>query len=266
MPLVLIDLPAWLATGALAGLLAGLFGLGGGIVIVPALTALFGMQQLAPAYSTHLAVATSLATILVTGVASVRAHHRRGAVDWALVRRLLAGILLGGLAGAFLAAALPTLTLRRLFGAFEILVALQLLAFRPGRALWRLPGRAGMTLAGGVIGAVSSVLGIGGGTLTVPFLVWSGLPMVRAVAAAAACGLPIALGGSVGFLLASRDVGNLPPGTLGFVYLPAWAGICLASVLTAPIGARWAHRWPTGRLKSLFALVLCLIGLRMMLG
>ena len=264
MPVPLVDLLAWLATGALAGLLAGLFGVGGGIVIVPALTALFGLRQLAPAYTTHLAVATSLATILVTGLASVHAHHRRGAVDWPLVRRLAAGILLGGLAGSWIAAALPTLLLRRLFGAFEILVALQLLTFRPGTALWRPPGRLGMTAAGGLVGALSSVLGIGGGTLTVPFLVWSGVPMVRAVAAAAACGLPIALGGTLGFALAGSGLDGLPAGSLGFVYLPAWAGICLASVLLAPLGARLAHRLPPARLKGLFALILALVGWRML--
>lgn len=261
-----MELLTYLLTGAVAGLAAGLLGIGGGLVVVPALALLFREQAFADATLMHYAVGTSLATIVPTSIASLLAHHRRGSVHWAAVRGLTPGILAGALAGAWLARQLSSPGLGVLFGVFEVLVALQLLVgIRPG-AHRALPAVAGMTAAGGVIGALSAVLGIGGGTLTVPFLLWHRVDIRLAVGSAAACGLPIAVAGAAGFALAGRSVEAAPAYSSGFIHWPAVAGVALASVLLAPAGARLAHYLPREVLQRVFALVLVLVGLKMIAG
>lgn len=255
----------YLLLGAGAGVLAGLFGVGGGLVIVPVLAWVFIEQGMDADLIMHLAIGTSLATIWVTSLASIRAHHRRGAVQWPLVRGLIPGILVGGLLGAWVADLLPTLALRRFFGVFEILVALQMLWAREYKAHFAAPGKLGLSAAGGLIGTVSALLGIGGGTLTVPYLVWIGVAMRQAVATSAACGLPIAVAGSVGFVLAGWGEPGLPRYSSGYVYWPAWAGVAFASSLTAGLGAYLAHRLPTRLLRRLFAVLLAVVGLKMLL-
>jgi uncharacterized membrane protein YfcA len=256
------ELLAYLGTGAVAGLLAGLLGVGGGLVIVPALAALYGLHGFRADTLMHFAIGSSLATIVPTSIASLVSHHRRGAIHWAAVRGLTPGILLGALGGAWLASRITSPGLRVLFGGFELLVALQLLAGRQPAAHRGLPGAAGLGLAGGVIGAVSALLGIGGGTLTVPFLRWNGVDILRAVATSAACGLPIALAGATAFAAGG------PPGAMhtGFIYWPAVGGIVSTSILAAPLGARLAHHLPKPVLQRVFALVLALIGVRMVSG
>jgi uncharacterized membrane protein YfcA len=258
------ELLAYLGTGAVAGLLAGLLGVGGGLVIVPALAALFGLRGFPADTLMHYAIGSSLAIIAPTSVASLMAHHRRGGIHWPAVRGLTAGIVPGALGGAWLAAQITSPGLRLLFGGFELLVALQLLAGRQPTAHHGLPGTAGLGFAGGVIGAISALLGIGGGTLTVPFLLWNGIDIRQAVATSAACGLPIALAGATAFAAGAAERGLLPDGThTGFVYWPAVAGVVSSSILAAPLGARLAHYLPKPVLQRLFALVLALIGLRM---
>ncbi|MGH8120104.1 MAG: sulfite exporter TauE/SafE family protein, partial [Gammaproteobacteria bacterium] len=209
---------AWLAVGAGAGIIAGLLGLGGGIVIVPALLYLFILQGMPESILMHLAVATSLATIVFTSLVSAWAHHRHQAVLWPAVLALAPGIVLGSIAGALLTHHLPSHTLRSAFGVFEILVGLQIgFGFKPG-AHRALPGRGGMLLAGGGIGAVSTVLGIGGGTLTVPFLLWCNVHIRNAVATSSACGLPIAAVGAGVLIIAGSTYPGLPSGTSGYVY------------------------------------------------
>ncbi|MBS0311448.1 MAG: sulfite exporter TauE/SafE family protein, partial [Proteobacteria bacterium] len=211
----------------------------------------------------QLALGTSLATILFTSLSSVRAHHRRGAVEWPLVRRIAPGIVLGTLAGAALAARMPATVLKIFFVIFLFYAAIQMwLDFKPAPHRG-LPGCAGTSLAGGVIGVVSSWVGIGGGTLSVPFMLWHNVPLHRAIATSAAIGFPIAFAGAVGYVLGGWTVSGLPAGSLGFVYLPALAGIVLGSVLTAPLGARTAHRLPVRPLKRVFALLLFTLALRM---
>ncbi len=259
-----MEWPFFLGLGALAGLLAGLLGVGGGLVIVPALAWWFDHQGLGGGQLMQLALGTSLASIVFTSLSSVAAHHRRGAVRWGEVARLAPGILIGALLGAALADALPSEQLRRVFALFELMVAVQMgLSLRP-RAARALPARLGMGAAGGGIGLVSSIVGIGGGTLTVPFLSWCGVVMREAVATSAACGLPIALAGALGYLLMGWGEAGLPPGTLGYIHPQALLGIAAASVLFAPLGARLAHALPGAQLKRLFALLLALIGLRML--
>jgi uncharacterized membrane protein YfcA len=196
----------------------------------------------------------------------VRAHHRRGAVRWDIFRQLTPGIVVGAFAGAVIADALPTVALRIFFGCFELAVAAHLWFNRAPAPHRALPGAAGMSAAGGVIGAVSSIIGIGGGTLTVPFLTWCNVHLRQAVATSSACGLPIAVAGAIAFVVTGWGTPQLPPGAAGYVYGPAFAGIALASVLTAPLGARLAHRLPVASLRKYFALFLAALGVRMLIG
>jgi uncharacterized membrane protein YfcA len=259
-----MELFAYLLTGAVAGLMAGLLGIGGGLVIVPALAFLFAVQGVADAHLMHMAVGTSLAAIVPTAIASLLAHHRRDSVDWMAVRALIPGIVVGGLGGAWLARQVSSPGLALCFGVFEILVALQLWRGTKPVAHRGLPGAAGMTVAGTTIGAVSALLGIGGGTLTTPFLLWHGVDIRRAVGTSAACGLPVALAGAAGFAVSGLSIVVQRDWATGFIYWPAVAGIVLSSVLLAPLGARLAHYLPRPVLQRLFALFLLMVGVKML--
>jgi uncharacterized membrane protein YfcA len=261
----LADGIAFLAVGSVAGVLAGLLGVGGGLIIVPALIWVFRGTGVADHVVAHLAVGTSLATIVATSLSSIRAHHARGAVRWPIVARLAGGIVAGTWLGAAVADQLPTAALQRAVGVFALLVAVQMLAGGRAEGHRDLPGTLGMTGAGAVIGAVSGVVGIGGGSLTVPFLTWCRVGMREAVATSAACGFPIALAGTVGFVVTGLDAPDLPPGSTGFVSWPAFAGVALASILTAPVGAHLAHTLPVPVLKRVFAAVLVLVGAKLLL-
>lgn len=255
---------SYLAVGIIAGIIAGLLGLGGGIVIVPALLFLFIRQGFPDDILMHLAVATSLATIVVTSLTSAWTHHRHRAVLWNSVKLLVPGIILGSLLGAVIADLLPSDNLRIAFGIFECLVAVQIgFGFRPSPHR-DLPGSPGMFAAGSGIGTLSTILGIGGGTLTVPFLLWCNVNIRNAVATSAACGFPIALAGSIAMIVTGWDRPELPAGSTGYVYWPAALSILAASALAAPLGARLAHKLPLQTLKRIFAVVLAIIGLRML--
>lgn len=257
-------LPIYLLAGAAAGVLAGLLGVGGGIVIVPALVFAFHAQGFPEALLVHMAVGTSLATIVLTSISSVRAHHRRGAVLWPLFWRLTPSIVVGSLLGAVIADWLPADVLRSVFAVFVLVIAAQM-GFGAKPSPHRdLPGRVGMGMAGTVIGSISAIVGIGGGSLTVPFLVWCNVAMRNAVAVSAACGLPIAVAGSLGFLATGLNEVGLPAWSSGYLYWPAGAGIAVTSVLFAPLGAHLAHRIPADRLKRFFAIFLALVGLRLL--
>lgn len=251
--------------GALAGLMAGLLGVGGGLVIVPVLLWAFGLLGFPSHVLMHMAVGTSLATIVVTSISSIGAHHRRRAVRWELVRQLTPGILLGAWAGALVADWMSGQWLRRVFAVFVFFVGTRMLLGFRVRVGSKLPGRAGFWGAGGIIGAVSALVGIGGGSLTVPFLHASGVDMREAVASSSACGLPIALAGALGFVWTGWLEPGLPAGSTGYVYWPAFAGIALTSVLLAPIGARLAHSLPVLALQRVFALLLLGVGSKLLL-
>lgn len=255
----------YLATGAFAGLLAGLLGVGGGLIIVPILALSFAAQGVAGEVQMHLAIGTSLATIIFTSISSVTAHHRRGAVEWPVFHALTPGIVVGALLGALIARWLPTPSLRTLFGLFELFVALQMALNLKPASHRVLPGMLGMSSAGGVIGALSALVGIGGGTLTVPFLLWCNVTIQRAIATSAACGLPIAVAGAIGFVLSGWDNPHLPAASSGYLYWPALLGVVASSVLFAPLGAGLAHALPTAVLKRLFALLLLGLALRMLM-
>lgn len=256
----------YLALGLATGFIAGLLGVGGGLIMVPVLTWAFLQQGFTPDYNIHLALGTSLATIVLTAVSSLRAHHGHGAVDWGVVRRIAPGILLGTLAGALIAAHLSDFGLKLFFTLFLFYAATQmLLGFKPP-ANRSLPGWPGMTAAGGVIGLVSSWVGIGGGTLTIPFLTWCNLGMRGAIGTSSAVGLPIALAGAAGYVVSGWHAPGLPAWSAGFVHLPAFLAIVATTWLTAPLGARCTHTWPVARIKRLFAGLLYLLGVRMAYG
>jgi uncharacterized membrane protein YfcA len=261
-----MELLTYLTAGAFAGLMAGLLGIGGGLIIVPALAVLFTAQGFAGDTLMHYAVGTSLATIVPTSVSSLLAHHRRGSVLWPAVRGMAPAIVLGALAGAWLAQQVSSPGLALCFGVFEILVAIQLLVGRQPAAHRTLPGPAGLGVAGSVVGVISALLGIGGATLTAPFLMWNRVDIRTAVGTAATCGLPIALAGAAGFVLAGIAADGQPGWNSGFVYWPAVAGIVLASVPMAPVGARLAHHLPQRMLQRIFAAFLVLVGMKMILG
>jgi uncharacterized protein len=254
----------YLATGAFAGVLAGLLGIGGGLIIVPLLTFVFTAQQLPAEYILHLALGTSLASIIFTSVSSFRAHHARGAVNWRVVKTISVGILTGTFFGTWVAAQLSSPFLKVFFVCFLYFVALQmLLNLRPTPSR-TLPGGGGMFGVGNVIGGVSSLVGIGGGSLSVPFLAWCNVPIHHAVGTSAAIGFPIAVAGAAGYALNGIGVPLLPAETLGFVHLPALFGISLASIFTAPLGVRLAHSLPVAKLKKIFAFFLMVMGTRML--
>lgn len=255
---------ALLATGAVAGVLAGLLGVGGGIVIVPVLFNLFPLLGIDESVRMHVAVGTSLATIIPTSIISARAHHRRGSLDVGLLKSLAPGVVIGVLAGGWLGSNARGDVLTAVFAAVALLVAANMAFRKEGMVLASsLPGgllRQGMAV---VIGGFSVVMGIGGGTLSVPILTAFNVPIRRAVGTAAALGLVIGLPGAVGFILAGLDVPDRPPGSLGYANLIGFALIVPATMLMAPVGARIAHAIPPALLRKAFALFLLLTALRM---
>lgn len=253
----------YIALGAFAGILAGLLGVGGGLVIVPMLTFIFTAQGLPEGQILHLALGTSLASIMFTSVSSLRAHHLRGAVDWPVVRRISFGIVVGTFGGSWVAAQLSSRFLKISFVVFIFYVALQMLLNIKPKPHRQLPGGTAMFGVGGLIGVVSSLVGIGGGSMSVPFLLWCNVAMHRAIGTSAAIGFPIALAGTAGYVVNGFST-SLPPHSLGFVYLPALLGVAAMSVVTAPFGARLAHSLPVGGLKKIFALLLVGMGIKML--
>ena len=256
----------YLACGAVAGILAGLLGVGGGIVIVPMLAVIFPLQGIQAEYVQQFALGTSLASIMITSVSSARAHHARKAVRWNIVRRITPGIVAGTFAGGLVATHMPTLFLKAFFICFLLLVSAQMLSnYRPpaGREM---PGFWGTAGAGSGIGLVSSFVGIGGGTLSVPFMNFCNVELHHAVGTSAAIGFPIAVAGTLGYIVGGWGRPDLPSGALGFVHVWAFVGIASASFITAPLGARLSHSLPTAKLKCGFAIFLIVVALRMLYG
>jgi uncharacterized membrane protein YfcA len=259
-------LAAYLALGACAGFLAGMLGIGGGMIVVPVLALMLEAQGLSREHVLHLAVGTGMATILFTSLSSARAHATRGGVRWEIARRLTPGILFGGVVGALVANHLSTRTLAIYFTAFVFLMAVNIALDRKPKPSRQPPGATGMFAAGTMIGGLSSLVAIGGTVMSVPFMIYCNVPIIQAVGTAAAIGFPIAVGGTIGYLYTGWNADGLPAWSLGYVYLPALAGITIASVATAPLGASLAHRVPGKMLKRLFAGLLFLLAARMLVG
>jgi uncharacterized membrane protein YfcA len=256
---------AYLILGAIAGFLAGMFGVGGGLVLVPVLLFLFDSQQFPTEHVMHLALGTSMATILFTSLASMREHHLHGAVNWRVVRNITPGILLGTGIGAVFATSISPHSMGIFFSMFMYFAAAQILFDARPHASRQLPGMAGMTITGILTGWLSSLVSIGGGSIVVPFLIWCNVTLRNAIGTSAAIGFPVAVGGTLGYIVTGMSIHPLPAYSLGFVYLPALLWVALATVITAPLGAKTTHRMKTGALRKLFALLLLVLATKLLL-
>ncbi|MDR3088238.1 MAG: sulfite exporter TauE/SafE family protein [Desulfobulbaceae bacterium] len=261
---MLTIIAGYCAIGAVAGVLAGLLGIGGGLVIVPVLIYTLTLQRVEHQVIMHMALATSMASIIFTSISSFMAHSRRGAVRWDIVKTITPGILVGTFLGSCVASAMPTLWLKAIFVVFLYTMAWQMLARKKPKAARELPGTVGISAVGGAIGVVSSLVGIGGGSLSVPFMLWCNVVVHHAIGTSAAIGLPIAVAGTIGYVWNGWGAANLPPYALGYVYLPACLGIVAFSMLTAPLGVRLAHRLPVDTLKRVFATLLLVLATKML--
>jgi uncharacterized membrane protein YfcA len=257
-----MDLPMLLLSGAVAGTLAGLLGIGGGVIIVPIVTLLFEGHGVPHGVAIKMALGTSLATIVVTAVSSIYTHHRKGAVDWGLFRVMGPAVFVGSLLGAWLADVIPGDALYLAFIVFLFAVSLQMALGRVS-AHRGLPGAAGLASASTAVGVVSALMGIGGGAMHVPFLSYCGVPVKRAIATAAAVGLPLAVSATIGYIVGGLDEAGIPPGSIGYVNLPVFGGVVAASLVFAPLGATLAHKLPDLLLRRLFAALLFVLAGRM---
>ncbi|MEN1786381.1 MAG: sulfite exporter TauE/SafE family protein [Bacteroidota bacterium] len=265
----------YLTAGAFAGLLAGLFGIGGGLVIVPILIYIFTVKDVPEAALTHICIGTSLATIIVTSIGSLRAHNKKGVIIWSVWKCMAPGLVIGSLLGAGIASVIHGKALQAIIGIGVFLIGIKMLIIR-NKALKendfsKLPSPGGQTALGGFIGIVSAIFGIGGGTLTVPFLSNYGLRIQNAVGTSAACGLPIAIAGVIGFLVFGQFIDPsvkeaLPHGVIGFVHIYAFTCLSLSSFFTARIGAILAHKLPAAALKKAFAVLMLILGVKLVLN
>ncbi len=246
-------------------MVAGLLGIGGGVIVVPALALILPHAGVHSHHIMHFAVGTSLASIVFTTGMSSFAHHRRGNVDWYLALRLGPGMMAGAIVAGFLAGYIPANALRAVYILFVSLVALRTFARLESPESWQVPSTRGLLTAGGLMGSVATWVGVGGGVLNVPFLTATHVPMKRAIGTSASLGAPHALCGALGFVLSGQQSPDLPPGALGFVYLPALAGMVVFSVSMATIGARLTDRVPTSLLQKLFAILLLMGAVKMAL-
>jgi len=252
-PLLILELAL---LGTCTGFLAGLLGIGGGMLMVPFMTFILSSKGFPADYTVKMAVATSLATICFTSLSSVRAHHQRGAVLWPVARLLAPGILVGSALGAQIAVALPGKVLSVLFALFVGFSATQMFLDRKPKPTRTLPAGPGMFAMGGLIGMLSALVGAGGAFISVPFMTWCNVKIHNAVGTSSALGFPIALAGTLGYVWAGIGMPQMPAGSVGYIYLPALVIISIASMAMAPLGARTAHRMDIRPLKKVFATVL----------
>jgi uncharacterized membrane protein YfcA len=261
-PLLIVEL---ILLGLCTGFLAGLLGIGGGMIMVPFLTIILSGRGVAPDLAVKMAIATSMATIIFTSISSVRAHHKRGAVRWDLVKGLAPGIVLGGMVASMgVFALLKGAWLALFFAAFVSFSATQMFLDKKPAPSRQVPGTAGLLGAGGVIGFLSGLVGAGGGFVSVPFMAWCNVAIHNAVATSAALGFPIALANVVGYVISGQGLQNLPEHSFGYLWLPALGVIAACSVFTAPIGAKAAHKLPVKQLKRAFASILYLLAAYML--
>lgn len=255
-----------LALGAFVGFMAGVLGVGGGLIVVPALLYILPSVGISSSQLPHIAIATSLAAIILTSISSARAHHKRGNIPWSLFKSMLPGLVLGALASGFIAERIPADTLQRGFAIFVILMTIQMVYPFKTESNRQLPNAFVLFIASAFIAVLAGLTGIGGGILVVPFLTFYGLQMRQAVGFSAAMGFLISLSGSFGYIIAGMDAPELPYGTVGFIYLPALFGLIITSIFMAPVGVKAASTLPTPVLKKIFALLLLCVGLKLILA
>jgi len=256
--------PVYLAIGAAVGFLAGLLGVGGGMITVPMLVFVFTAKGFPVNHLMHLSLATAMATIPFTSASSVRAHHVRGGVEWRVVRGMLPGLAAGALLGALVAGAVPSRPLAIFFSAFVFYAASNMFFELRTTPTRQLPGPLGLGVTGAVVSFLASFLAAGAAFMTVPFMTWCNVPLKRAIGTAAAIGFPLALASTLGYVYSGWSAPGLPSGSLGFVYLPALGLIVATSVVTAPWGARVSHRLPVRKLRMVFGLLLFALALHML--
>lgn len=250
--------------GASAGFLAGLFGIGGGTVIVPIMVWLLGYWGIGGEYVQHLAIGTSFAVMVFTTFSGALAQHRRGAIRWEIVRNMSPMMVLGGILGSMVARYIPAAHLQLVFTVFIYALSVQLLLGFSPKPRETMPGRAMMMGVGSGVGVLSSWVGIGGGTLSVPFLLYCRSTIHQATATSAGLAWPMSVSGAVGYLLAGWSVEGLPAGSIGFWYAPAAAILAMGTVLFAPIGVRVAHRLPAPVLKKAVGWLMFFIATQML--
>ncbi|OSI10139.1 sulfite exporter TauE/SafE family protein [Neisseria canis] len=251
--------------GSFAGFVAGLLGIGGGMIIVPVVLWAMQMQGAGDtAYTQHIAIGTSFAVMVFTSFSSMMSQHKKGGVNWAIFRSMAPGMIAGVVAGSLLAKYLPKEGLQIFFVVFATVLAVRALMNVKPKPSRQLPGRGSLFGMGGVFGVFSSWIGIGGGSLSVPYMVFCNVPMHQAVGTSAALGWPIALTGALTYLAAGWNVAGLPSGAVGFVYWPAAVVLAAATLIFAPIGVKASHKLPAEKLKMAFGVLLLVIAARML--
>jgi uncharacterized membrane protein YfcA len=254
----------YLLMGLFVGYFAGLLGIGGGLILVTLMVYLFTLQGFPADRLLHLALGTSITSIVFTSISSLRAHHKHGAVRWDILRTAVPGLVVGTLLGAVVADLLKSKYLAIFFVIFVYYSAVQMFANVKPKPTRQLPGKAGMTVVAVIVGIVSSLVGIGGGVMTIPLMSHCNVPMRQAIGTSAALGLPIAIAGAVGFIATGLGKDHLPALSVGYVYLPALAGIVIGTFVTVPWGAKMAHSMPVTTLKRIFAVILFILATRML--
>lgn len=254
----------YLLMGLFVGYFAGLLGIGGGLILVTLMVYLFKLQGFPADRLLHLALGTSITSIVFTSISSLRAHHKHGAVRWDIVRACSVGLVAGTLLGTVVADSLKSSYLAVFFVVFVYYSATKMLLNTKPKPSRQLPGKLGMNVAGVIIGVVSALVGVGGGVMTIPLMTMCNVPMRNAIGTSAALGLPIAIAGSIGFIATGLGKDHLPPLSLGYVYLPALVGIVVGTFITVPWGARMAHSMPVTRLTKIFAVILFILATRML--
>lgn len=255
---------SFLLLGSFVGIMAGLFGIGGGGIMVPVLTSLFVTQGIPVEQVVHLALGTSMASIIFTSISSMRSHHANDAVIWHVVKSITFGILIGTFLATFIAARINSLYLAIFFSAFMAYTSIKMFLNRPPKSNKQISGNKEIFFVGTGIGAISALVSIGGGTLTVPYLVSRNIDIKKAVGTSSAIGLPISIAGTIGYLINGWPNSSLENYTLGFVYLPAVLLISITSFMTAPYGAKLVQFLPVAILKKIFSLLLILLSMKML--
>ncbi len=261
---MLLAIGMYAILGIIAGILAGMLGVGGGIIIVPLLVIGFSYQGFSPDVIMHMAIGTSLASIMFTSLSSAYSHHARKGVDWNIVKYITPSIILGTYCGSFFASKIPANYLQIVFSLFLFYVSLQMIFDKKPKSTREMPGILGMNIVGIAIGGISSLVGIGGGTVSVPFMLWHNVEVRRAIGTSSAIGIPIAVAGCAGYLINGLSVQNLPEYSIGFIFLPALVGIVICSIFSAPLGAKLVYILPVTRIKKFFAILLFIVGTNML--